>query len=470
MTVRTGGPGTVRVERGIRYARAERFRLPVAVPLSDDRLIAVAPQPGLAGSEDCLHLTVFSPARAHAAPVLVWIHGGAHVSGSTADPVTDGARLAATQGVVVVAVQYRLGALGHLFGEGIEGGEDAANAALHDQLAALEWVRAHIQTFGGDAECVTLMGQSAGGVDVLAHLGASAERGLFHRAIAHSCTAERAMTPTRARAVRDALLVEAGVSAPRALVDLTVDALVAAQSRVTDRLSSAAPIDALPFRPVIDGRLLGERPLESIAGGAGSEVPLLIGSMRREALPWMTDAASDDPALMALRRAVAPAASPRELREALPHDRGRWPTAGEVREAVLSEVMYRSPTARVAQARATAGASASTFVFEVDPAGVAGVDEGHSGELPLVFGTTSSTAATHLSQRMMNAWGSFVREGRPSSETAWEDASAGVFAWTREPGMSSAASDLELREVLTSAGADCDRLSPAPPVAFPRSR
>lgn len=266
------------------------------------------------------------------------------------------------------------------------------------------------------------------------------------------------MTPGRARAVRDALLVEAGVSAPRALVDLPVDALVAAQSRVTDRLSAAAPIDALPFRPVIDGRLLGERPLEAIAAGAGSEVPLLIGSMRREALPWMTDAMRDDPALTALREAVAPAASSRELREALAHDRGRWPTPGEVREAVLSEVMYRSPTARVVQARATAGASASTFVFEVDPAGMAGVDEGHSGELPLVFGTTSSAAAAHLSQRMMDAWGAFAREGRPSSETAWEDSSAGVFAWRRDPGMMSVASDLEVREVLASAGADCDRL------------
>ena len=449
--------GSVRVSRGIRYARARRFGPPVLETLGPDRLDARAPQFGVEGSEDCLHLTVWSPLGATAAPVLVWIHGGAHVSGGVDDPVTDGSHLAATQGLVVVAVQYRLGALGHLLGDGTEAGQDAANAALYDQLAALRWVRAHIAEFGGDAAAVTLMGQSAGGVDVLAHLGASAGESLFHRAIAHSCTAERAMSLPDAERIRDAFLGAAGVGSVREAADLPVAAVVEAQTRVIERLSKAAPIDALPFRPVVDGRLLPERPLEAIAAGGGSDIPLLIGSARREALPWMAGDVAGEPALAAVLREVAPSASIAELSAAYEIDRGRRPAPGELREAVLSELMYRSPVDRVVGARRAAHGAAETFVFDFDPAGLTGVDAGHSSELPMVFGTSTAPAATELTSRMVDAWGSFARGGRPSSEASWRDASEGVFRWGADPRLVSA-SDPALRAALAAAGAVCDRL------------
>ncbi|MFF7682208.1 carboxylesterase family protein [Microbacterium sp. NPDC007973] len=448
---------TVRVVRGIRYARARRFERPVLESPGPDRLDARAPQPGVEGSEDCLHLTVWTPEGVTAVPVLVWIHGGAHVSGGVDDPVTDGSHLAATQGLVVVAVQYRLGALGHLLGDGTEVGQDAANAALHDQLAALRWVRDHIATFGGDPSAVTLMGQSAGGVDVLAHLGASTGEGLFHRVIAHSCTAERAMSLAHAARVRDAFLGAAGVGSVREAADLPVAALMAAQTRVIDRLSAAAPIDAIPFRPVIDGRLLPERPLEAIASGAGADIPLLIGSARREAVPWMAKGVAEEHALAAVLREVAPSASIAELSAAYEIDRGRRSAQGELREAVLSELMYRSPVDRVVGARAAAHGAAATFVFDFDPAGLTGVDAGHSGELPMVFGTSTAPAATELMSRMVDAWGSFARGGRPSSEASWCDASEGVFRWGAHPQMIPA-SDPALRAALAAAGAVCDRL------------
>lgn len=447
----------MRVVHGIRYARAQRFGPPVPEPLGPDRLGARAPQPGIEGSEDCLHLTVWTPLGATAAPVLVWIHGGAHVSGGVDDPVTDGSRLAATQGLVVVAVQYRLGALGHLLGDGTEEGQDAANAALHDQLAALRWVQAHIAEFGGDASAVTLMGQSAGGVDVLAHLSTSAGEGLFHRAIAHSCTAERAMSLPQAARIRDAFLAAAGVESIREAADLPVAAIVRAQTRVIDRFSAAAPIDALPFRPVIDGRLLHERPLEALAAGAGAGLQLLIGSARREALPWMSGGVAEGAALAALLERIAPSASIDELAAAYRVDRGRRPELRELREAVLSEVMYRSPVDRVVAARRAARGTAETFVYDFDPAGLTGVDAGHSGDLPMVFGTSTASTSAGLSSRMAAAWGSFARGGRPSSEPSWGDAAEGVFRWGARPRMISA-SDPALRAVLTAAGAACDRL------------
>lgn len=443
----------VRVDRGIRYARASRFRLPVAEPRGADRLSAPAPQPGLGGSEDCLHLTVWAAAGVDSAPVLVWIHGGAHVTGSAADAVTDGARLAATQGLVVVAVQYRLGALGHLLLD--DAFPDAANAALQDQLAALRWVHEHIGDYGGDPASVTVMGQSAGGVDVLALLSLAAGRSLLHRVIAHSCTAERTLTRAQAGEVRDQLLRAADVSSVRALRGLPIADLIHAQTDLIGERAASAPIDSLPFRPVIDGGLMHRRPLDALAAGEGADVPLLIGSNRREALPWMGAEPDDSRLLHALVNDVVPRAGADDLVAAFERDRRETPTARQLREAVLSEVMYRSPVDRVVRARG----DAPTFAYVFDPAGIDGVDPGHSGELPLVFGSTvaRSPAAGRLSRRMMNAWGSFAREGRPSSEPEWRSSSCGIFAWTRQPGLRES-SDAHLRAALTAAGASCDRL------------
>ncbi|WP_314456407.1 carboxylesterase family protein [uncultured Microbacterium sp.] len=445
----------VRVVRGIRYARAERFGPPVLDPSCSTRLAGPAPQADVLASEDCLHLTIWS-VPGPPAPVLVWIHGGAHISGSAAEPVTDGARLAATQGLVVVAVQYRLGALGHLFvADGITGGTDASNAALHDQIAALRWVRAHIAGFGGDPDAVTIMGQSAGGVDVLTLLATVQGESLFHRAIAHSCTAERAMTLQEAAGVRDELARVAGVPSAEGLRAMSVDSLIGAQTRMIAERSASAAIDSLPFRPVIDHRLLHRSPLESMAAGAGFAIPLLIGSNRREALSWMGDETDETRALHDLLGAVAPRVRLRDLTGAYEGDRGRVPTVRELREAVLSEVMYRLPVERVATARG----HGPTYTYVFDPWGLHDVDPGHSGELPLVFGTavSPSAEAAVLSRRMMDAWGSFARDGRPSSQPAWRPAEQGVFHWGRDPRLLST-SDPRLRSVLAAAGARCERL------------
>lgn len=446
----------VNVVRGIRYARAERFQLPMLEPLHAERVTAPAPQPDAAGAEDCLHLTIWSPRGADALPVLVWIHGGAHIVGSAADPVTDGARLAGSQNVVVVAAQYRLGALGHLLVDSDDDSEtDAGNAALHDQIAALHWVQRHIAAFGGDPGAVTLMGQSAGGVDVLALLVVTEGESLVHRVIAHSCTAERTLTADQALLVRDELLHAADLRSVRALRALSVDALVAAQTHVIERRQASAAIDSLPFRPVIDHRLLHQTPLQALRDGTASTIPLLIGANRREALPWMGDEPEVPGAVLALLEAVAPQARAHDLALAFERDRGRTPTARALREAVLSEVMYRSPIERVVAARR----GQATFAYVFDPADIDGVDPGHSGELPLVFGTAPNLSAegAKLSQRMMNAWGAFARDGRPSSESEWHVAQHGIFHWGRDPGMLRA-SDPELRAQLTTAGASCDRI------------
>ena len=164
----------------------------------------------LVGSEDCLYLDVYAPSDAEPGddlPVMVWIHGGGNTWGYAAQ--YDGAQLAEGQDVVVVVVQYRLGPLGWFAHDALRvnaaGPHDAAaNFALLDQIAALEWVRDNVDAFGGDAGRVTIFGESAGGHNVYGLLASPLAEGLFHGAIVqsgltHSVPVAEAMATTRAR-------------------------------------------------------------------------------------------------------------------------------------------------------------------------------------------------------------------------------------------------------------------------------
>ena len=138
----------------------------------------------LAGSEDCLAVDIYAPSQNDGAghPVMFWIHGGSNVSG--ASQLYQGYNLTENENVVVVSVQYRLGPLGWFSHESLE--SDAANFALLDLVAALNWVQANIENFGGDPERVTIFGESAGGHNVAALLASPLAEGLFHQAILQS--------------------------------------------------------------------------------------------------------------------------------------------------------------------------------------------------------------------------------------------------------------------------------------------
>ncbi|MBA2280505.1 MAG: carboxylesterase family protein, partial [Acidimicrobiia bacterium] len=142
----------------------------------------------MAQGEDCLFLNVTTPAADDAGrPVLVWIHGGGFVGGAGSIPWYSGVRYAQRDDVVVVSINYRLGALGftHLPGLG-EGFAGSGNAGILDQVAALRWTRDNIAAFGGDPGNVTVFGESAGGMSIGTLLATPEASGLFHRAIAQS--------------------------------------------------------------------------------------------------------------------------------------------------------------------------------------------------------------------------------------------------------------------------------------------
>jgi para-nitrobenzyl esterase len=220
-------------------------------------------------SEDCLYLNVYTPTLRHDAsrPVLVWIHGGALTEDAGRN--YDGSELAA-DGIVVVTINYRLGALGFLAHPALASrpGGPAGNYGLMDQQAALRWVQANIGRFGGDPHNVTIAGESAGGLSVLAQLVSGGSHGLFQRAIIQSGSFAVNQQPlAAAEAAGEAFAAQVGCSDQTAecLRHLPVSTLLAHQSGV--------------YIPgVVDGRVLTESIGTALADGQFARVPILNGT------------------------------------------------------------------------------------------------------------------------------------------------------------------------------------------------
>ncbi|MFF8973522.1 carboxylesterase/lipase family protein [Streptomyces sp. NPDC014995] len=233
--------------------------------------------------EDCLYLNVWTPARSNSRPlpVLVWLHGGANAYGAGSD--YDGAALAA-RGVVVVTVNYRLGALGFLAHPALSA-ESADHASgdygLMDQQAALHWVRRNIGAFGGDRDRVTLGGQSAGSADTCLHIASPTAKGLFHRAIQQSgaCAGGGGLTPL----TLDAAERKGGDFA--ASVGCTDPATAASCLRAvptTELIRVTGTAAASLWAPNTGPQVLPRPPHTAWAEGRVNAVPALSGSTRDE--------------------------------------------------------------------------------------------------------------------------------------------------------------------------------------------
>ena len=282
----------VLVFRGIRFAAPPvgplRFRLPVPPsswtevrPALDfapacPQLVHIDPveNNGSVMAEDCLAVNVWTPrADAKKRPVMVWIHGGGFSEGTARNTWYDGATLAGRGDIVVVTLQYRVGAFGFLeLGE--IGGEDYAesgNLGILDQIAALKWVQENIAAFGGDPNNVTLFGQSAGSGSEGILMTTSAARGLFHKAILQSGTPAFVTSTAQAARVTQAYMKIAGVGSIEELQKLSVAEMRDAQKKLFET-------EAFPFRPVVDGVVLKENPMPAMAAGRAAPVPILIGT------------------------------------------------------------------------------------------------------------------------------------------------------------------------------------------------
>jgi para-nitrobenzyl esterase len=241
---------------------------------------------------DCLNLNVWTPQVDGAGlPVMVWVHGGAYVSGSGSDAMYDGGNLAGATGTVVVTINYRLGALGFLHLAELLGEEyaDSSNSALLDVLEALRWVKRNIAAFGGDPDNVTLFGESAGAAAVGTLLGMPASQGLFRRVIMQSGTAERYRSGDDSSRISLEFLSLCGLEAAQArdLLTLPVEQLLEAQEKLVRRFGAQTFAVPLPFQPTAGTPSLPVPPLEAVRSGLNSEAALLIGTNLNEgSLPW----------------------------------------------------------------------------------------------------------------------------------------------------------------------------------------
>ncbi|MDM4763194.1 carboxylesterase/lipase family protein [Galbitalea sp. SE-J8] len=302
--------GGLRMWRGIPYAAPpvgrRRLRAPEpVVPWSgvrsaaefgavayQDRDTQVGVGTGrLPRSEDCLTLNVIAPDDEVAGrPVMVFIHGGAYLNGSSREIPHLGEALVREGGVVFVNLNYRLGALGYLDFRryGSEARPFDANLGLRDQVAALAWVRDNIRAFGGDPDAVTVFGESAGANAVTTLLATPSARGLFARAIAESSPVEAIYTEDVAqdwagvyvdilRELTGEREVDVATLLSTAGAGVMTRAAVLMQRRFTEDVPGTAP-----FSPVIDGDVLPERPSDAVAAGRSARVPLIIGTNERE--------------------------------------------------------------------------------------------------------------------------------------------------------------------------------------------
>ncbi|WP_245910098.1 carboxylesterase family protein [Nocardia amikacinitolerans] len=400
--------------RGIRYARAERFGPPQRVSAHDgtrdatsrgpsapqlpSRLTAVmgAPAP-FEQSEDCLRLTVTAPAQAvpggHA--VLVWLHGGAYLTGGGEWNLYDADRLVRDTGIVVVSVSYRLGMLGYLRAQGVSPG----NLGLLDQLTALEWVRDNIRAFGGDPARVTVAGQSAGAHSVVAMLGSGRAEGLFARAIVQSAPFGVGFhRPADAERVGAVFLGELGGD-PRTA---PVSEMLAAQARTAARLAGPGGLNsAPPLLPVCETEVLpGD--WRRLVSERAARTPVLVGCTAAEMRAFYD---GPHPVFGRVRRAPVI---------------GRRLTA--VAERVVGRKVFEDGVFRFADLLTESGGTAFCYRFgALHPDGPFGAC--HCIELPLLFGAADDWRAApmvrpldsarldELGVRTRGYWGEFVRTG-----------------------------------------------------------
>jgi para-nitrobenzyl esterase len=394
-------------------------------------------------SEDCLYLNVYTPATdGKKRPVMFWIHGGAFKLGSASSPIYDGSRLALRGDVVVVTTNYRLGPLGYL-SLAEHGGARfgaSANCGQLDQIAALEWVKANIERFGGDPDNVTIFGESAGGMAVAALLCMPAARGLFHRAISQSGAATFTTRPEQAVELSSRLLDRLGIrdGDGARLRELPAEDIIEAHEHVGADLGIRSGLG-----PVVDGSTLPEQPGAAIAARTASLVPIMIGTNRDEMNLFNSarlrdiDMPMDDgeaARIVQLFVAGLPLERASALLEAYRSSRSaaKLPSGNRaLLNAIQGDQLFRVPSLRFTEAYAAQQPETYSYLFTYEsPAMRGALGSCHALELAFMFGTLDAPfqdrfAGTgpeveKLSQLMMDAWLEHARRGAPgTSSLAW---------------------------------------------------
>lgn len=440
--------------KGIRYAAPPvdelRFRAPEppmawTEPVDATAFGPVCPQPsvpnfpldlGAEKDEDCLRLNIWAPSGTQpgdSKPVMVWLHGGAYVLGSSSQPLYDGRRLASRGDVVIVTLNYRLGALGFLDLSGLSSPRRRfdSNVGIRDILAALRWINANIAAFGGDPNRVTLFGESAGGGIVTTMLAIPEAHGLFSAAVAQSSPVTSVYNRGRGQRVANEMLHVLGIPPAEAhrLSEVDIPSLIAATKKVFDDVPVRNP-GTLAFVPIVDGDLLHDYPVRMARAGRTHPVPLIIGTNRNEA------------ALFRLMRSPLMPITPRAITSmfneiAAEQPDLQLPTEEQLGSAyarhrgsargmsIASDVGFRMPSLWFAEGHSqVAPVYLYRFDWSTPMMKLLLVGAAHATELPYVWGTLGvpgdytlklggAKAAKEVSKRIRARWVNFATHGKP---------------------------------------------------------
>jgi para-nitrobenzyl esterase len=392
------------------------------------------------GQEDCLYLNVWTPSLSGRLPVMVFIHGGGNQQGSTGQMtggarIYDGKNLAKRGGVVVVTIQYRLGALGYLVHPGLEAESawgKAGNYGAMDHLAALQWVRQNIEAFGGDPERVTIFGESAGAVNVGNLLVMPAAKGLFHRAILQSGSPRlKGYNVARTEGIAFAQKLGATGAAAQQIAYLRS---LPADSLVRDDSSpiSGNGITQAPWQPVMDGYWFAQEPLEVIQNDQHNRVPLLIGSNSEEMSLYLPPVITPQMFQAFVQASIPPVYRPQVLATYPPGSTNEQARASYV--ALVSDLQFTAPARRVADCvskNQTEPVWRYFFTFRHTVPVLQPFGAYHGMELFYVFNTWENAvlgsgplfrpADDSVQQNLLRYWTNFARTGDPNG--------AGLVGW-----------------------------------------
>ncbi|MCG8671991.1 MAG: carboxylesterase/lipase family protein [Pseudomonadales bacterium] len=450
--------------RGIPYAKPpveeRRFRAPETPEpwegvRNADRFSDSCPQEEVSvfgighTGEDCLYLNIWTPsADDKKRPVMVWFHGGGYLTGSGSQLIYRGRDMAINGDVVVVTVNYRLGALGYLHLEGVVSEDKGVsnNNGLLDQVEALKWVQSHIANFGGDPEQVTIFGESAGAMSVATLLACPLAKDLYKRAILQSGSGDHVLTRADSARVTQAFLEAAEIDADNLdkLWALDKKQILKAQSACQKILINRGlhrqevTQIGMAFMPLVDGETLPQAPITALEDGVAADTPLLTGYTRDEWNLFLhtpgPDGASlaktkykglDKEGLIKLCERGVPGLGEKTANLYSNYLRSLDADARciDMYSAFETDKMFRIPSIRIAEAQSRHDGQIYSFCFNWDR-GVFGAC--HALDIPFVFGgvdrgmgqilTGGGEQAQKLSEKVQNCWIAFARSGNPGTD------------------------------------------------------
>jgi para-nitrobenzyl esterase len=390
--------------------------------------------------EDCLFLNIWTKGLDNRRrPVMVWIHGGAFIIGSGSEAMYRNGNIVARGDVVLVSINYRLGALGFMNLREITGGKIPATGCegLLDQIAALQWIRDNIEAFGGDPDNITVFGESAGGMSIGCLMGMPLARGKFHKAILESGAANTVSSLEESVAATAKFLDILGFKGNDidGLRSLTVEQILDAQQKLGFYLMEKEG-RLTPHQPVADGVAMPEIPIEAIEKGSAADVKTLAGTNLDEfKLFAVTDPAlrniDEEGMVIRLKRFIPPEQVPnvvaayRKAREG----RGESTSPKEILIAVQTDLMFRISCLKLVESQCKNNQPAYNYLFTWRSPMMGGIlGACHALEIGFVFGNFddnfcgSGPDAEALSRKMQDAWFAFARTGDPSCESLgrWE--------------------------------------------------